>query len=226
VLGQGVYEIAEISQYVGLPPTTVTSWFKPRSDRAGRGPIFQSDYAPVGKDYAVSFLNLMEVYVARFFRNQGVGPSLIRRAHQILKGELGVDHPFAHANLRTDGKRIILDKASPTSDRQLVDVVNKQRWFNEIRNWLSHVDYEAATQMARQWNIAEGVIINPAIRFGKPVVSGFGITTYVLWRQYLANRKNEALVADLFDITEKAVTDAASFESSIHNGGVAHGIFH
>jgi uncharacterized protein (DUF433 family) len=217
MLGQGVYEIAEIARYVGLSSSTVRSWFKWRSDRAGLGPLFKSDYESKDGDYAVSFLNLIEAYVGRFFRDHGVQPALIRRAHEILQGELNTKHPFAHANLCTDGNRIIVNNASK-SDSHLVDVVSKQRWFSEIQGWLSHIVYGQETQLANQWRIAKGVVIDPEVSFGKPVVEGTGITTFVLSSQYFANRENATLVADLFDTTEEAVLEAVNFETGIRIG--------
>src|SRR5687768_13860811 len=102
VLDQGVYTLAEVSQYTGVASTTLRSWFVGRSDDRGLGPVFKPAYE-VGDDLAVSFLNLIEARIASFFRGQGLSPYLIRRAHELLQERLGTPHPFAHEDLRTDG---------------------------------------------------------------------------------------------------------------------------
>jgi uncharacterized protein (DUF433 family) len=212
MLGKGVYQLGEVTRYAGVPASTLRSWFKWRSDREGNGPIFKSDYEAVGRDFAVSFLDLIDAYVARFFRNAGVQPRLIRRAYQILGDELRTKHPFAHTDLCTDGSRIIRKQA----EKGLTDVVSRQTWFAEMRDWLKHIDYDPETRLAARWCISGGVVIDPAISFGKPVVCGTGITTFVLAQQYFANSENAGLVADLYGVAEDDVMNAVTFEAN-HN---------
>ena len=62
MLGQGTYRLSEVALYAGLPPSTVRAWFKWRSDRMGKGPLFTAEYKSVGGDFAVSFLDLIDAY--------------------------------------------------------------------------------------------------------------------------------------------------------------------
>jgi uncharacterized protein (DUF433 family) len=215
MLGQGVYRLSEVIQYTGLPATTVRAWFKWRSDKMGKGPIFASDFQEIGGDYAVSFLNLIDAYVAAFLRDQGVSPTLIRRAYSILQGELHTPHPFAHADLRTDGARIIRHRFSDKDDSALVDVVSKQMLFSQWRDVLSRIVYGHVTRLAESWKIAKGIIIKPSVSFGRPVIDGTGISSFVVANQYRANGKNAARVARLFDIKITDVKNAVNFESNL-----------
>ena len=208
MMGKGVYTLNEAARYTGVPLATLRSWFKPRTDRRRHDPIFQSDYAPIEGDYAVSFLNLIEVYVARFFRQEGVKPPVIRRARDILADELSTLYPFAHADLCTDGSRII----RKTGESQLVDVISKQHFFKQMR--LGTITYNNLTRLADAWHIREGVIINPEVAFGHPVVERTGITTFVLANQYHANCENASLVADLYGVGESDVLNAVRFEEA------------
>ena len=81
-----------------------------------------------------------------------------------------------------------------------------------MQDWLKHLDYDASTKLASRWNIAEGVVVDPRISFGKPVIRSTGVTTFVLANQYKANRKNSGLVADLYDVSEEDVLNAVRFE--------------
>lgn len=215
MIGQGVYTLAEVSQYTKQPVSTLRSWFMPRSDGQGRGPIFQSEWERVDDEFAVSFLNLIEAYAASMFRSKKVKPADLRRAHEILKQELNTPHPFAHAELSTFLRRIIHEKDYSNRDRRFVDVISKQLVFPEFRAGLDTIDYSPSTKLAHAWRISDGVVINPKVGFGKPVIVKTGVSTLIVASQYLANSKNAALVARLFNITESGVFDAFQFERGL-----------
>jgi len=197
-----------------MPASTVRAWFKPRADGKGKGPLLVSDYKPVNGDYAVSFLDLIDVYVARFFRNCNVPLPVIRRAFDVLRTDLDTKHPFAHAELCAGDGRIIRKSATTSGATELIDVISKQKWFSEMQGWLRQLDYDELTKMATRWRIAEGVVVDPKLGFGKPVVTATGVTTFVLANQYHANGRNAELVADLFSVTPSDVTNAANFEAA------------
>ena len=60
MIGEGTYTLAEVSRFTEVHPSTVRTWFKGRPDGTGRGSVFRSDYPPVGSDYAVSFLDMID----------------------------------------------------------------------------------------------------------------------------------------------------------------------
>ena len=214
MLGQGVYKLAEVSKLTGMYPARVSYWFKHRPENIVRGPIFQSDYPPIGNDYAVSFLDLIDVLVASQFRDQyKVTMRIVRNAYNVLKEELG-KHPFCHSDLFTDGKRIFSLAASriDEGEKLLSDVISHQQFFLHIREMLSHIDYGEISKIAERWRIAQGVVIDPAISMGKPIIENTGITTFVVANQYWANKRDTALVADLYEINEKDVHNAVNFE--------------
>jgi len=208
MMGKGVYRLVDAARYAHLPYATLRSWFKGRTDGAGRGAILKSEYQPIDGDFAVSFLDLIEAYVARFFYTENIPTSRIRAVYKKMKREMGVSHPFAHADLCCGDGRIIIE-----SDAALVDALDRQNWFTEMRSYLSHIEYGSITKLADRWNIAEGVVIDPGVGFGKPVVKQTGITTFVLAGQYNANDKNAPLVADLYGVKPSDVVNAVSFES-------------
>ena len=214
MIGQGVYTLSEVSQFTKVPLATVRSWFKQRPDGKGKGPVFESDYEPVGDDFAVSFLNLIEVHIASFFRDEGVKPKIIRRAHEILQQELHTPHPFAHEDLSTDGARIIREKASGSSDAKYIDAISKQMLIPQFKDGLKSIHYNKATRLARAWGIDTGIVIDPGVSFGKPVIEKTGISTNIVANQYVANGRDAALVARLFKITETGVISAYRFEHS------------
>jgi uncharacterized protein (DUF433 family) len=203
----GVYTLSEAARYTGVPPTTLRSWFLQRTDGRGNGPLFQPDHPVVDGDFAISFVNLIEAYTASFFRKNKVKPRYIRRAHEILKEKWGIAHPFASEDLRTDGRSIIA-----ATDTSLTDVIDKQLVFESARPYLLRIDYDPATQLASNWNIAKGIVINPNMGFGKPVIESAGVSTLIVAHQYIANRRDAGVVARLFGISPVSVINAYEFE--------------
>jgi uncharacterized protein (DUF433 family) len=215
VLGLGVYKLAEVSRLTGMYPTRVSYWFKHRPENIVRGPIFQSDYQPIKDDYAVSFLDLIDVLVASQFRDQHKVPMrIVRSAYNVLQKELKVKHPFCHSDLYTDGKRIFSLAASKITEGEelLSDVISHQQLFLQIKEKLSHIDYGKISKIAERWRIAQGVIIDPLINRGKPTIEDTGVMTYIVANQYYANMKNAALVADLYNVNETDIINAVKFE--------------
>jgi uncharacterized protein (DUF433 family) len=213
MIGQGVYTVAEVSRLAEVHQATVRTWFKGRSDGVGLGSVFQSDYQPIDNDFAVSFLDLIDVFVAGQFRvRYNVPMRIVRRAHTLLKDELGVMHPFCHSDLYTDGKRIFIAAANRLGEERLSDVVSHQQFFLHIKEKLERIDYSEATMLAHRWRIANGIIIDPSVSMGKPTIEKTGVTTYVIANQYFANAKNSALVGDLYKVSENDVINAVKFE--------------
>jgi uncharacterized protein (DUF433 family) len=215
VLGHGAYSLSEVARYAEMSPSTIREWFRGRSDGAGRGPVLASDYAAIGKDYAVSFLDLVDAYVAARFREAGVRMSIVRTAYDVLAADLRTVHPFAHGELYTDGKSVIVAAASKICDRVFYNAISKQLFFDDLKSYLDRIDYRSDTQLARRWRISEGVMIDPKICFGKPTIAGTGTRTAIVARHYLANRRNAVLVGDLFGIGEQDVQNAVQFEESL-----------
>lgn len=214
-LGRGVYSLSEAARYTGLHPARIRAWFKGRQGAGTRRPVFRGGFEPVGGEYAISFLDLIDAYVVGRFRNAGVTMPLIRKAYAALEQDLGTRHPFAHGSLYTDGRRVIVGAAERIGEYVLYDAISKQLFFPQLHESLDRIDYHAETRLAERWRIAEGVTIDPRVALGKPVVRETGIHTSVLARQYAANRENAALVADLFGVSEAEVRNAVRFERTL-----------
>ena len=90
-----------------------------------------------------------------------------------------------------------------------------QRVFPDVlRPFLIKIDYDQVTEMAKRWNIAAMVLIDPAICLGKPIVEGMGVTTPVLAASYEANGQHAERVADWYKVHSTHVA-AVEFERSL-----------
>lgn len=213
MLTQGVYSLSDVARLTDVPYATIRTWFKQRPDHLGLGPLFSTDYRHDEGDYPVSFLNLIEAYTAKFFKDKGVKPHRIRAAYQKLKRELG-DHPFAREGLRTDGVEVLRKIAEDSDDAALVEVVSEQKLLLFLNHLHTIEYYDAPDHLAKLWNISTGVIVHPGANLGKPVLQNKYISTSIIAKQYKANNKNSSLVARLFDISVTDVEHAWQFENS------------
>lgn len=214
-LGVGAYTVAEVARLVQMPYSTARAWYLGPS--GSQDHLLHSDYSKIDGDFAVSFLDLIDANAVRQFRSVKVSFQVIRRSYEILASKLKTKHPFAHSDLYTDGKRILVDISSDVGDSALTDVINRQGFFYEMKDILKKIKYDPITKLAARWPIYDDVLIDPAISYGKPAIVGTATRTSVIARQYAANDNNAGLVADLFSISESQVLNAVRFEQLLGN---------
>ena len=212
MLGRGVYSMAEAAAYARLPYPTVYSWFNPDA-KSGREPLFQSDLPDIDGGMALSFLDLVDVLVAGHLRTKKLPLQRIRVWYRALQEQWKLSHPFCHQRLRLDtGTRELfleLEAAEGLSD--FAEVLSGQQYAKHvIEPFLSHIDYEE--ELARAWRIHRGIVIDPAVSFGKPAIEGRGITTHVVYNEFTANDRDADFVARLYGIPRERVQDAVDFE--------------
>ncbi len=215
VLGNGIYTYAEAARLLEIKPQRLSRWFV--GGRTRRGPVLESTYAQaVGLERTISFLDLIEALVATKLRAKGVSLIAIRKAHTTLVDILDTPWPFAHGRLCTDGKRVFVHIAEKSKDEALIDAIQRQHVFPEvILPYLKRVDYSKETRLAERWHIAKGIVVDPQLRFGKPIVEKAGIATSVLASAYRANCSDAELVADWYGVSPRAVDLAVAFEERL-----------
>jgi uncharacterized protein (DUF433 family) len=127
-----------------------------------------------------------------------------------------VRHPFCRQELLTDGKTVFTQGLGPSGQDEIIDALTLQKVFPRIiLPFLKRIDYEGATKLAARWRIADMIIVDPRICFGKPVVEEAGIPTTVLSAAYHANGRNADVVADWYNVHPDHVLAAAKFEGQI-----------
>ncbi|MBL8885778.1 MAG: hypothetical protein JNK16_03885 [Phycisphaerales bacterium] len=220
-IATGSYGIPEAARFAGVNSRTAARWIA--GDGAEhRGRLFRTDLRSVGNRHALSFLDLVDLLVVGRFREEGVSFQMVRRVYSRLQESLNTEHPFSHQRLLTDGKTIFAETLDRDGDRHLQEILTGQKAMPEIlKPYLKQIEYAADTQTAARWNIATGVVIDPAQAFGKPIISSEGRTTFVLSQAYWANDKNAGLVADLFDVSTESVRRAVEFEGQYSIGRAA-----
>lgn len=216
ILGHGIYNLPEAARLTGLRPQRVREWFHGRPRAASRKPVFRSDYPSVDGDRAISFHDLIELFVAGQLRERGVALQSLRKVHERLQVDLDTRHPFCRREILTRHGQVFTLGLDEQGRSEMVEVLSRQRVFPDILlPFLNRIDYNEATAMAERWCIANLVVIDPAICLGKPIVEGVGIATGILAATYAANDRDADLVADWFRVHPKHVIAAVDFERSL-----------
>lgn len=211
VIGRGVYTIPEAAKYIGKPHQTLHAWFK-----SGNRQLFSPDYPPVDGHQAISFFDLVDAMVASTFRKHGVPMREIRNVYEELRTLFNEEHPFCKKDLdlSTDGKKIYHKYGN-----DVAQVINGQVHSKELmKGYLEGIDFNSETLMPERWHPSKGIVIDPARRFGKPVVEGVFMPTWVLHKAYMANDMDEDYVADLYDVQPEDVRAAVEYEKSLVGG--------
>ena len=214
-LGYGLYTFAEAAKLTGLKPSRVREWFRGHGDERIR-PLLAGDYQPVGGDYAISFHDLVDVYVAGQLREHGVSLQHIRKVYKKMAVSLETSHPFCRKELLTDGKKVFMENSPGSGSPQLTEALTGQGVFPElILPFLRRIDYDKMQLLAARWRIADEIVVDPTICFGKPAVEAVGIPTAILAAAYRANDKDADLVGEWYNVHPDYVLAAAVFEDNM-----------
>lgn len=216
VVGKGVYSVAEASRLTKLRSQRVREWFRGRESTSRIvKPVFESDYPVYEEDYAISFLDLIELNIGGKLRNANVPLQYLRRVYKHLRKEYG-DHPFCRRAIYVGAKKIFTTGLNEAESSSVIESITKQSYFDTIiMPFLNKIDYDLDTEQAIRWRIADMVVIDPTIRFGKPVVEEVGMSTSILRDSYFANDEDAGFVARWFGIKEDHVMAAVAFENDL-----------
>jgi len=178
--------------------------------------MFTGDYEPIEGDFAVSFYDLVDVYVAGQLRDHGVSLQTLRKVYARMRDDLNTDHPFCRRELLSDGRIVFMRAVDAAGKEQLTEVLTRQGVFPKIiLPFLKTIDYDSVRLLAARWHIADLVVVDPTICFGTPIVEATGIPTHILAAAYQANGQKADFVAQWYNVNPKDVVAAVKFESSL-----------
>ena len=216
IIGNGVYSFGEAAALTGVSYRRVRAWFC--GERQSSQRLIQSDYQPwTAPGGVISFHDLIDALVVGRLREHGLSLQYLRKVHAALLKEFEIRHPFSWKKLLTDGRRIFVHVADELGEEYLRELCSGQYAFPEILlPVLDRIEYDPTSFLARRWNIAKGVIIDPGRQRGKPIVESTGIPTSLLAAAYEANSRDAATVAQWYGITTEDVSLAVNFEINVN----------
>lgn len=209
MLGQGLYDAAEVGWLLGHDTDWVVRW---GTDSSAGPAIITPTF-----DRLFSFADLVSFRVGLIIRQQGVSDRHLRRGAETLRSRTGLAKPLASrdviASLATSGDSFLSDLGSG----EFEDIGRGgQGVFQEVvRVHLTRVTFDADGGPER-WVPAEGVVIDPAIQAGAPCIAGTRVPTATV--AALLTEEDPDDVALDFNVTVEAVQLAQRFEQLLADG--------
>jgi uncharacterized protein (DUF433 family) len=227
LLGVGIYSRAEVARLLRLSPSRVSSWVRgyryawgPKERRRhGQQPaVVKTDIPTIDGSLSISFLELVELFVVKQFRDKGIPLQTVRVAWNHAAQAFQTSHPFADRRVFTDGGAIFMALRDDELWPDLLEVSSRREPFQIVagpilRQSFDEIEFDDRTELARRWwpgGRGVPVVLDPAIAFGAPVIPGTRVPTAIIAR-YAETRAID-VVADAFELPSDQVSAAVEFE--------------
>jgi len=220
--GIGLYSFQEASVLTGISVSNLRRWLRGYKSTSGKNknvlpPIWDTELAGSELD-SLSFHDLLEARFVKEFHDHGVSLQTIRTISRHARELFESPYPFTCKRFQTDGKTIFAESLRESGEADLVDLRGKQIVFSKIIQPFLYEGIEfGVDERALRWFPVKNkkVVLDPAISFGKPIVTDIGIRTDILYEAYLAEGKNKKLVAQQFEISTQAMNTVIRFEERL-----------
>lgn len=212
-----LYTIAEASAFLGVHPSTLTTWAKGYERRLPgrkvvRGKAIVHALPAPPKFPSIPFVGLTEGLVVQAFRRSGVSMQHIRKAVYHLKREMELEYALASKRLYADGVRVLFDYAQEKSDEELgglTVVVSQQRVFVPVvREYLECITYgDDDWPTLLRSPVTRVVAADPKRSFGQPIFIHGAAPVEAVIDRWEAGDTIAELSAD-FGVPERDIEDA------------------
>jgi uncharacterized protein (DUF433 family) len=166
----------------------------------------------------MSFLDLIEVQMARIMRRLGVSWPNIDRAAAFLRDAWHNPHPFALQRFRSDSRSVFVELGRDMGDNSLLQLGSNQYVFEALieQSLFDVLDFREDGVPWRLWPGGRQalVVVDPARSFGQPILDVQGVPVRMIAAVYAANDNQVEHVARWFDLPVEAVEAAIRYEVS------------
>ncbi len=210
-----------------MPPATLRSWVAGRSYPVAAGGT--GHFAPLirlddpNRQY-LSFINLVEAHVlAAMRRRHGVKLPKVRQALNYVQRQFHKDRPLIEESFQTNGLDLFIERYG-----QMINASREgQEAMREVmKAYLQRIDRDAKglpvklypftrktdTPLVAKDNPRD-VVIDPAVSYGQPVISGTGIPVNEIYERYRAGDSIKQLSKD-FRLKDSAIEEAIRCEAA------------
>lgn len=137
----------------------------------------------------------------------------IRSDIEFARKELDIEHPLLSERFLTDGRELFLRDAATQPNFTNLSRVGQIAW-SELEAVLRELDYAEDLLAQRWWPAGRdaGVVVDPLVNFGRPVVAIVGVRTETLVDRWAAG-VTLAELAEEYRISPSVVERAVQFEN-------------
>jgi uncharacterized protein (DUF433 family) len=214
-----MYSFPDAARFIGAKPAELRRWLLgyehgPPNGRTYSEPLWQSQLSTFDIE-GLGFKDLIELRFVHTFRESGVPLQLIRATLEAAKAEFRVDYPLTNRKFTTDGRRIFGRTVKSTGDIDLLDLCRRQHVIEKVIGPSLRSGIEFEWGGAARWFPlrTRAIVLDPARKFGQPILAEFDIPTVALWEAVQAEGGDVRRVAHYFEVTPAAVRAAIAFES-------------
>jgi uncharacterized protein (DUF433 family) len=224
IYDEPAYRAAEAAHILGLPSGTVQAWcfghdYRHRHD--GSRKLFVRVIAPADeRERLLSFVNLCELHLlAVIRRHHRVQLPQVRAAVEYMRQRLGEERPLASSQFRTNGIDLFVEHAG---DLLNVSKQGQRALREDFERTLDRVEFSSDGRrpirlfpFTRPPLLADAqpkaVIVDPALSFGRPVLSGAFVRTEVIEGRFRAGDSIADMAKD-YDVSGRDIEEALRFE--------------
>lgn len=220
ILERPVYGVSEAAGLLGLRPDRARAWLD-GYERAGvrYPPVIREE--ATGEDL-VTWGEFVELGYLREYRRKGVPLQQLRPVIDELRREFKTPYPLATARPYIYGKELVLEVQErhdlPTPIAIVVRSGQQILLADAAKQFFKKVEFDpsspGAIQRLRPAGPASPVVIDPLVRFGRPVVSG--VATERLWELADAGEAIEEIAAG-YELPEEEVRAAVAYEEQFRS---------
>ena len=210
------YGIPEAAHYLGMSEATLRSWVVGRKYSTNSGAKkSQPLIVPCNpKTETLSFYNLVEAHILLFTRQvYGIRMDHVRNAIAYVQSKTRAQRPLISQVFYTDGKHLFVKELEATIDASKMGQLGIRQMLDL---YLERVEWDSEGLAARLYPVRAtsqkpcSVVIDPRISFGRPVISGTGITASILWHRKRLGENVEEISKD-YGLDKLAVEEAISY---------------
>lgn len=192
-IGTGIYTPADAAALLHERPETVRRWaYGYARSRGGKRvahpPLIHTELPTVEGQDALTFVELVELLYVRAFERAGVSWRLIRDAARVAARMLSTRHPFALRQVYVDPHRVYGAVREVDGSESLVELVGhgQHAMLALLEPYLEQIEFGADDVARRWWPMGRegGIVLDPLVAFGAPVVAGAGMRVRALTRAY------------------------------------------
>ena len=203
-----LYTVTGAARYVGMPPSTLTTWARgyerrpPGRPIVKQGPVITALTSVNADRRTIPFIGLVEAAVVQAFRQTGLPLQRIRRALEVLVDEGELEHALASRKLFSDGANVLYDYAASENDLQLrllTVVVSGQRVFHEvIQQYLTRITFgdDWATELILPVTRRPLLRVVPDVAGGDPLFVEGGAPLSAVRSRVAGGEPMESVAAD------------------------------
>ena len=213
-----LYSLRVAASIVRVPAGTLRAWtlgrtYSTRSGERHWPALIKAADRSAGR---LSFTNIVELHVLSALRGKQVRVDRIRSATKFIRDNMEAEHPLADVDTHTDCIDVYVE--------YLGRLTNASSARTDLRpiieRYLERIDRDQTGLARRLFPVTRDleivsprlVVIDPARRFGRPVLAGGNVETAVIADRLWAGDSTSDLVGD-YGIATDAVEEAVRFEN-------------